>query len=534
MEDLIKITQRKVEQRQMLSLVLDARGKTGEKLFRVVDNTVAVRRQLGAGEVMIKSFDDEFPTLLKNLSEGSQRELKNILSSMGYGQNSAIVMHKNARDILKRVEKAYVDLPQFVKTYDKFLNTWKGLTLITPGFHMRNLFGNSFNSYAVGMDLAAQSRYATTALKELDQFTKIGKKLAEGVKLTAAEERIYKLVSGFYESGVAQTHRGIRDLEQIKEAVEAATKGGKLKTGYNNLIRLNFNFAEKMDDFQRYMLYRWALDKTGDSVKASRTVAESLFDYHHLTNFEKDYMKRLFPFYTFMKNNFVFQAKNIFNNPKAYARIGRTYKYGLEDLAGYGPDDMPDYATENMWIPIPMTVDKNDKEAIAFLKANLPLSDFTELVENPFRKGATSLTAPVKLLIEFGVGRDLFTGAPISEFPGQTNAMEAGTGVLSRLRDSRGNLTLTQSPIAQKIMADLGFRTPMNIGGVGLDVLDTMMGYQGRQEGFGDFMARMGLIGVQEKERLEITTLYQELEQLRELKKYYEQQTGNQLPVLPR
>lgn len=534
MEDLIKVTQRKVEQKQMLSLVLDARGKDGQRLFRVADNTVAARRELAAGEVMLKSFDEEFPTLVKNLSDGSKKELDAVLTNMGFGKDTALVMHKNARDILKRVEKAYIDLPEFVKVYDKFLNTWKGLTLITPGFHMRNLFGNSFNSYAVGMDLASQSRYATKAMKELDEFSKVGRKLASGAELTAKERKLYELVSGFYESGVAQTHRGIRDLEQVKEAVEQATKGGALKTGYNNLIRFNFNVAEKMDDFQRFMLYRWALDKTGDSIKASRTVAESLFDYHHLTNFEKDYMKRLFPFYTFMKNNFIFQAKNIFNNPKAYARVGRSYKYGLENLAGYGPDDMPDYASENMWIPLPITVNKNDKEAISFLKANLPLSDFTELVENPFKKGVISLTAPVKLLIEFGVGRDLFTGAPLRDFPGQTNAMEQGTGVLSGLRDSRGNLTITQSPIAQKILNDIGLRTPINLASTGVDLIDTLTGYQGASEGFGDFLQRAGIAGSQDVDSLELTKLYQDLEKLRELKKYYEQETGNQLPVLPR
>ena len=132
--------------------------------------------------------------------------------------------------------------------------------------------------------------------------------------------------------------------------------------------------------------------------------------------------------------------------------LGRAYKYALEDLGGYTPEDLPDYASENMWLPIPMTIDKNDKEAIAFLKANLPLSDFTELVENPFKKGVVSITAPVKLLIEFGAGRDLFTGAPLESFPGQTNAMEEGTGVLSGLRDRRGNFTISQSPLFQKYL----------------------------------------------------------------------------------
>jgi len=187
-----------------------------------------------------------------------------------------------------------------------------------------------------------------------------------------------------------------------------------------------------------------------------------------------------------------------------------------------------------MWLPIPMTVTKNDKDGIAFLKANLPIADFTELVENPFRKGVTSITTPVKLLIEIGAGRDLFTGAPLQNFPGERNAMEAGTGVLSGIRDERGNLTITQSPLFQKIMNDLGLRTPINFASTGLDLVDTLAGYQGTQEGLGDFMARMGVVGIQEVNRLEMTTLYQDLEKLRELKKYYEQETSNQLPVLPR
>ena len=534
-EDLIKVAQRKIEQKQMLSLVLNSRGKRGERLFRVVPNNLP-KDQLIANETLIKSFDDEFSVLYKNLSEGSQAELKSILATMGYGPGSAIAINKNVKDILKRVEKAYIDLPDFIKKYDKFLNTWKGLTLITPGFHMRNFFGNMFNSYAVGMGVVDQSRYATIAMKELKMFDDVAKKIAKGLEITAAEKQVFDLVSDFFSSGVAQTHRGIRDLEQLKEAVAAAAKGkaGGLKTGYNNLIRLNFNFAEKMDDFQRYMLYRWSLDKTGDAVQASRTVSEALFDYHHLTNFEKDYMKRLFPFYTFMKNNFVFQAKNILRNPGAYARVGRAYEYYLEDIAGIGPDELPNYATENMWLPIPMSVDKNDKESIAFLKANLPLSDFIELVENPFKKGAVSITAPAKLLIEFGVGRDLFTGQPLEDFPGQTNMMEPGTGVLSGMRDSRGNFTLSKSPLFQKIMNDLGLRNLTNIASVPLDIVDSLSGYQGDQEGVFDFLQRAGVTGTLEQEKIDLNTLYRDLEYLRELKKYYEQQTGNQLPVLPR
>jgi hypothetical protein len=533
MEDLIKVAQRKLDQSRILDIILTQKGVNAQDLMRVVDNTVDFGKTLTPYDKMFKNFKEEFSALYKNLSPQAQQRLDEFFKASGYGEGKAIVMNKSAYNMLKGAEKAYLEIPEFVKIYDKFLNFWKGTTLVSPGFHLRNLFGNSFNSYAAGMGIADQGVYLTKAVNELNKFQEIGKKLAQGLDITPEEQKLFDLVRGYFESGTSQTHRGIRDLEQLKNAADVKSVN-KLKTGYNNVLKFNFNVAEKMDDMQRYALYRWSLDKTGDAKKAANKVAEALFDYSHLTPFEKDVMKRIFPFYTFMKNNFIFQAKQIFANPKAYARLGRAYNYAVEDLAGYSMEDLPDYATENLWLPIPMTVNKNDKEAIAFLKANLPIADFTELVENPFRKGVVSLTAPVKLLIEFGAGRDLFTGAPLQDFPGQTNAMEAGTGVLSGLRDSRGNLTITQSPLFQKILNDIGLRTPINLASVGVDLVDTLTGYQGVPEGLGDFMARAGIVGVQETQRLELTALYQDLEKLRELKKYYEQETGNQLPVLPR
>lgn len=535
-EDFLTRAFRNIEQGKMMDILLNSKDKYGEYLMRVVDNTRPVREALSPDDVMIKSFKEEFSTMYKNFSPEVQASFDRFLAAQGFGDGKAIVINRSMYGLVKEVEKAFVQLPDWVKMYDKFLNTWKGLTLITPGFHMRNLFGNSFNSYAVGMGLPAQIRYSRIAMLELNKFDEFQKILAQGGELTKAQQKIYDRVSKFRSSGLIQSHRGVRDLEQVKQAVEEALKKGKpgAREAYDKLVRFNFNLAEKMDDTQRYMLYRWKLDKTGDFQTAVDTVAESLFDYSRLTSFEKDVMKRIVPFYTFMKNNFVFQAKNIFRNPQQYAKAGRAYKYYLEDIAGYGTDDLPDYVTENMWLPIPVMITKNDKEGIAFLKANLPISDFTELVENPFKKGVISITAPLKLAIELGVGRDLFTGEPLEAFPGETSRMEPGTGILSGIRDERGTLALAKTPLMQKVMADIGLRTPLNLGSAALDFADTLIGYQGAPDGIGDFLQRAGVAGVQEVEKIELTRLYQDLEKLRELKKYYEQETGNQLPVLPR
>jgi len=538
-EDFFKYAFRNIEQGRLMELLLSSKDKFGEGLLKVVDNTKDATKALKGENIIFTSFREEFPQLVKNLSGQQMSALEGYLSRAGLSGNRAIVMNKTIHRVIKESEKAFKALDDLTIFYDKFLNTWKGLTLVTPGFHLRNLFGNMFNSYAVGMDTIAQLKYTRIGMLELSKFDEAVKLLAKGTKiddLPKAMRKAYDNVIEFRKSGLIQSHRGVRDLEQLKEASELAAQGnlaGARKI-YNDVIRFNFNLAERMDDTQRCILYRWGLDKTKDSVQAAKIVTESLFDYSALTGFEKDVMKRLFPFYTFMKNNFVFHAKNILRNPKAYARTGRAYKYYLEDIAGYGPDDLPDYMTESMWIPIPMMVTKNDKEGVAFLKANLPITDFVELVQNPFEKGVQSVTVPVKMMIEVGSGRDMFTGQPITKFPGETDVMEEGTGVLSNLRNKRGQLTIFQTPLAQKILNDLGGRTVLNVGTVGLDLLDTLMGYQGPQSGFTDFLERAGVVSGQEVERLELTALYQDLENLRNLKRIYEQETENQLPVLPR
>jgi len=88
--------------------------------------------------------------------------------------------------------------------------------------------------------------------------------------------------------------------------------------------------------------------------------------------------------------------------------------------------------------------------------------------------------------------------------------------------------------LRKKIANDIGLRTPLNFGTAALDIVDTLVGYQGPSSGLADFMERAGIASIQDTERMKITQLYQDLEQLRNLKRLYEQETGNQLPVLPR
>jgi hypothetical protein len=556
-EELVRVTMTKLEQSKTLELILNQADEGATPLLKAIDNTKDALESLGPEFIPLKeSFKGEFSNLYKNLAPDAQKILDTHLANIGLTQGKALVMHRTAHGILTRVNRAYIELPAIVKGYDKFINFWKGLTLITPGFHLRNAFGNTFNQYAVGMNMVDIGRYNLKASQDLVNFKRLGAVVADGGfdRLSKVDQSAYMRALNYFEDGVSQSRKGVRDLEKLKEALVTArpAERAKLMQRYQQLLELNFTVAERMDDVQRFAIYQWALDNKVDDVasslkaqnasdnviemarrtRAAEIVDEALFDYQNLTSFEKEYMKRLFPFYTFMKNNFIFQMKAIVKNPAAYGRFGRAYDYYNEDIVGIPTDEMPEYMRDNLWLPIPFSVSKDDKEAINYLKLNLTPSDFAELVENPFKRGVTSLAAPLKIPIEIGMGIDTFTGRPLQDFPGQTRKMERGAGALAFLRDEKGNFAVFGNPIFRKAMDDLGLRVPRNYLSISLDLFDSLGGYQGAGEFGTDLSQRFGLTGVQTKESLALTQLYQDLEYLRNLRSLYEQETGEKLPTI--
>ena len=556
-EELVRVTLTKREQWQTLELILNQADEGAFSMFKAVDNTREAKELLGEHFVaMNNGFKGEFGDIYKNLSEQSQDLLQGHLESLGLKPGKALVMHRSAYGLLNRINRSYKELPVLVKSFDRFVNYWKGITLVSPGFHLRNAFGNTFNQYAAGMNVADIGKYNMISSNSLNRFKNLAQTVADGGfdAMNKADQTAYLEVIQYFEDGISQTRKGVRDLEKLKDTV-MTTRGAQRNQAaqaYQSLLEVNFNVAERMDDVQRFALYKWALDTQTEDVvrqlkaanasdevikmakrrKAGEIVEEALFDYTNLTSFEKEYMKRLFPFYTFMKNNFIFQMKAMVKNPKAYARLGRAYDYWNEDVAGISTEEMPDYMQDNMWLPIPMTVSKDDKEAINYLKLNLTPSDFAELVANPLKRGIESLAAPIKVPLEIGMGVDTFTQRPLTDFPGQTKIMQEGKGALPFMRDESGNLAVFRNPVFRKVMDDFGLRVPRNYVSITFDIIDTLGGYQPAGELTSDLSKRFSLTGLQTQESIQLSELYRDLEYLRNLRSLYEQENNAKLPSL--
>ena len=59
---------------------------------------------------------------------------------------------------------------------------------------------------------------------------------------------------------------------------------------------------------------------------AADVVDKLLFDYSDVTKFETQVMKRIFPFYTWLRKNIPLQLELLAEKPQRYARLNRIIK----------------------------------------------------------------------------------------------------------------------------------------------------------------------------------------------------------------
>ena len=302
----------------------------------------------------------------------------------------------------------------FLKIIDNTNNLFKKTSTLSPGFQVRNVAGNASNMWLSGMswkDITKAYKKSNQMMKG-DYIADLVYKAGEG-SLNAAEKADYELAKKFIESGAFGSGKDIRDLGEL---IEKATANNESKTAikkaWDKIFSINAELNQKMDNRSRMALLSYATDnpqyvqKLGekDAIDAMHYV---LFDPQNLSPFEKQYMKRLIPFYTFTKQNLMFQAKNVLTNTSRYNRLMRTYNK-LYDAVGEG--NYRQYQKENFELPIFM-----GDNGLTTVKANLPLSDLGEYMSNPLQRLVSSTNPLIKTPFEQVTGVDTFTGRDISD-----------------------------------------------------------------------------------------------------------------------
>lgn len=329
----------------------------------------------------------------------SSKAYSNIINRF---TDKTLYMDKDLVNMLEITRDASMNqVKPLAKVWDGINNTFKKFSTLTPGFHVRNMVGNSVNMVMSGMPSAQLPVYWKKAHGLWNRADDLVRKAVDGT-LTAAEKADFEILEDFYKAGFADNvFKKVQGLDTVKETKGVLSKASQLGVKGNEVV----------DRYNRLALLMYAKDNPKYIQKLGKNsaidaVKFALFDPSNMSEFEQNVMKRIMPFYTFTKQNLMFQAENLLKNTPKYNRL---YKFMRDAYNDVGEDSYYDYQKNGMQIPLPFSDDEGNQ---LFLKANLPISDLGEWLENPLQRAVSSTAPAIKLPYEMVTGVNTFTGEP--------------------------------------------------------------------------------------------------------------------------
>lgn len=320
------------------------------------------------------------------------------------------VVTKQAKQLLDRYQRVNTDegTKAFLRAYDKVQSFWKRTALFSAPYHVRNQAGAMFNNYVIGMNPVDLGKYTADGFREITNFMK-GK-----------ESMLFKEFrqQGLSSSGLSKVEYAVfgREPEEgLEKMVKSMSKTGAGKAADKLLhpFETSREIGDYMDQANRFALYKWAREKKGMTPEqAAAKVNEAHFDYSNITDFERNVVTRLVPFWRWMRNNIPFQIRQFINDPRKYQNLNKI-RLNAQEAVGLDEETIPDYMKEDFRLPVSGEDGKGK-----MLGLNLPLSDLTKL-SSPLKTTIGSLTPLVKMPIELAINTDTFRGKPIQKFEGQ-------------------------------------------------------------------------------------------------------------------
>ena len=420
--------------------------------------------------------------------------------------NKQFMIHKDAIELFERASKMYKQVDsEFYTQLNKYLKAWKGSNLLSIPYHMRNFAGAETNMMLAGMGLDDVFRYSAQSGMDIAKYNKtLLPKFREWV-LRPMNADVFK--RGTLDDVAAEFSKvvGEKDAKLFVEMFDAQSKGvWGITTGQHNIVKraigempkskvgqatdaiidANYKLGAATDDMHRLAAYRWAQNPKnyGQIMKvgaqdAADFVNYAMFDYRNMSPREQVYFTKIFPFYNFIKNNLVFQFKNMTKNAQSYNTLSKAYKniYSAQKISD---DEIQQYVKDQLYIPIRQADGK-----IKIVKIAPPVQDATNLLQLKNLLGATNPL--IQYVTDRAYGEDLYTGAELGDRSRNTQEL------MDIIPYGRAVRTLTSNPLS--ILLPVSSTTSEK--------------------------------GINQN-------AYAELERLEQLRKQYKKQTGQSLPTL--
>ena len=392
------------------------------------------------------------------------------------------------------------------------MNFFKKNKVLSPTFQINNLLGNSSNMFLAGINPTKQAQLFPEALNIMNKSDDLMRKAANGLELTSKEQKMLDIWNGFIDAGFGDPKSlTALDLADMPDGLKKYFTGEKEFKNVKDFIKdglpyLNNKMNNTMDTMARLATFiegsRNAkfLDKLGVE-NAGEAVRKILFDSSDLTDFERNTMKRIMPFYTFTKKNLAFQLDNLSKNASQYSRLIKGYKGLLDAATDENSENVSAWMKDNLYIPIP-GIGKDGSYTI--LRGTMPFGNLIDTIEHPVSNTVNLVSPIIKMPTELVTNKNSFTGNDIEKFKGQMSTNIPG---LTKMQEYLlGGTTGLDVPIKTGVRAYQGIQQTMNGEGNPLSALGNAFTMEGNID----------------TDR--INRMYDQLDRLETMMKQYEQQ----------
>lgn len=249
--------------------------------------------------------------------------------------------------------------------------------------------------YDVNISAYRQKLGEKVALAELERF-RISPEIADTIIASAEESGV--LGRGWYGADVELAIR------------QQMGKGGLIQRGLaaGTTIENNARLAHYLDK----------LDKGADSIEAALSVKKYLFDYGDITSFERDVMKRLFPFYIWSRKNIPLQLQELYKNPQKFAPLAIPFRLrNEEDIIKLK------YARPDLYERLPIELSRTmDTVTYVPLEGLIPAGDLAKM-GRPHELLFELLTPYIRAPLELYMNKSMYFGTEIEQYPGETQQL---------------------------------------------------------------------------------------------------------------
>lgn len=324
----------------------------------LTDQTVAAHRDAAVADTLKGLMDvhDEAGLPLVSTVKRPGDVARETLLGTVYGPKEVLDELDHAAITLKDDHALKV----FSDVLDKWSKIWRGYATVPVlfglGFHERNLVGNVFNMWLQGFHDPRLFNTSDKILRAVESGTNSGltadAAIDAATKLSPEDRQLVRLArkEGVISDSFFRTDQA---------TAPAAGKSAKQRIGDtlnpvsmdNAVIKSGSYIGRRIEDNSRLAMFLDQMHKHGDPQIAAQNVKKALFDYSELTPSEKA-LKKVVPFYTYMRKNTPLQVQSILQNPgkfSAQAHLRDNLQAGAPDT---GDKSIPQYALASGAIPL--------------------------------------------------------------------------------------------------------------------------------------------------------------------------------------